>query len=608
MLRTTAEHFVHGCEYLEITSNTDQLQIIRHVAHLLQTGPDPSAINTDNYRQVLIHMQDQLRDARAQLLFLLDNVVFPDQVREILQELNAVTWIVTARRISLRRGGVQAVHLKPLDMSEAAAVFRAHLRGVVIPDGRNPQLERVVDKLGRLPIALRLGASCLAAGRFATVDELDQWLDAGGLQKGSVHFGKLTRLLDQMVADLPDDAQTLLMVCGAFSSPRIQTFHLRQVCRAAAVRLTPQVWDILGDYSLADYPDEFCVELHPLVHEYARTRLTRDSSQPVVRQALNDHYLAWAKDIATIEQSQRDYRPMIPEVQNFLRVSENFYDDRSWASLKLIWPALSGCLWNMGDYAKYEALDMKCLTAAQELGDDAWLAILLSELGYTKRVRGEWLEAESLFSQSKFIHDSYPDQLIEQARVRRYLAEVMVEMDNYNRALDRLTEADAVLNRVDPGTEDRLPTARMLLYSARMTAYHRIGDLAQAEAAGMTADRLFREIVITDEGNWLDGYQVELGDILLKCGHVQSAEVMWLELIRRRKDLLDLPEHAEARLRLAWLSAGRGDRDNALQWGAAAAETFARFGAVARYHQVEQFMEQIETEDDLPEFSTLFES
>lgn len=604
VLQQSARRFAHGCETMEIDAEQDSLQIVRNVAQLLKVGPEPSAITADNVHQVLAQIQDQLQGVR--LLFLLDNVASAEQVRDLVGELTAVTWVLTARRISLKRIGVRAIHLQPPDLQEAADVFRVHLRNVAMPDRYDSELmQAVVDKLGRLPIALRLGASCLTSGKLSTVAELDAWLDGGGLGKPGALFSKLSRLLDHMYAELPEEAQQMLRVCGLFSSPHIRTAHLRSICRYAGIRLSADVWDVLGDYSIVDYPDDDHIELHPLVHTAMRSKLNNRALHAALWPAFKCHFLELAEAYAATDDFHRDYRILIPDEKDLLRVAESFYNDHDWAALKRLWPALSGYLWNVGDYPGYVALDRRCLDAARATGDVDWTAVLLSELGYTLWMQSDLAEADALLREAQAIHDSRPEQLMEQARLRRYRAVMVLEQEQFDQAVELLAEAEIRLAQVDPAVERRLPMAWLVFHSARMTVHNQRGEAAEAEAAGLVTDAYHREIGATS-GHTLDGFKVELGDILLQRGKIDAAEAQWQELIQRRSGFQDLSYHADARLRLAWLGAGRGEREAALAFAISALATYVRCGNVTRGHHAEQLIAQIEQNMDPAPFDDLF--
>lgn len=604
VLRRSIDDFGNGCEYLELAPGQDRVQVVRNVAQLLSAGPDHSTITAENLHGVLAQMQDQLQGVR--LLFLLDNVASAEQVRDLVRAVTAVTWVLTARRMSLKRLGVRSVHLEPLGLAEAVEVLEAHMQGSAVPDGNDRALlERVVDKLGRLPIALRLGASSLTAGMLTSVAELDAWLDAGGLRRGGALFGKLNQLLDRMSAQLPPDAQAVLRVCGVFITPRITIASLRSVCRRAGVPLPVSVWDVLGDHSLVSYPDDNHIELHPLVHSYVQSRVHADRAGAALWSAYQDHYVNLAVTLAEVPDVQRDYRNLIPEQANLLRVAEHVYYQRDWASLRRMWPTLSGYLWNIGDYARYELLDRRCLEAARAQGDVDWTAVLLTELGYVNWVTADRHEADLLLSEAQVIQDGRPGKLLEQARLRRYRAVMVLELGEFDRAVELLVEAEARLSQVDPSREEKLTAAWMLLHSARMTVHNQRGETATAEAAGLAADTWFRAINAPN-GSQLDAFKVELGDILMRLGKEAEAEAQWRELLDRRQGFPELPDHAEARLRLGWLAAGRGDRGIAADLVSQALVTFRGCGNLERGRMAERLVESIDDGEDRPPFELLF--
>ncbi len=79
---------------------------------------------TPKRRHTLQRLREQL--GNIHLLFLIDNVENIDQVRDLVRELPAITWVLTARRAGLKRIGFYTLHLKPPPPDDALDIFRAH--------------------------------------------------------------------------------------------------------------------------------------------------------------------------------------------------------------------------------------------------------------------------------------------------------------------------------------------------------------------------------------------------------------------------------------------------------------------------------------------------
>ncbi|HRN68529.1 MAG TPA: AAA family ATPase [Promineifilum sp.] len=587
LLRSSVGYFAHGCEFLTLLPGQPGDQVLYNVAQLLGV-PLPSGIPENGRALVLAGLRDQLRDAR--LLFLIDNVENADQVRDLIRELPSITWVITARRISLKSIGVYPVVLDLPPTEDAAAIFLAHAGGVHASGGEGSALvDEAIHVAGRLPIALRLMAGLMSSSFINSPAELEAWIQAGGLLRGGSHGMTLRRLFAQLVDSAPAEAQAIFEACGAFADRTIAMQRLLSVCLRAGIRPSPRIWEWLADLSLIELPDEGYVQLHPLLHTYAAARLRSSPRAAAIREGFRGVYLDLARAAAESAEPQRDYAALIPEEPNLLRVVDEYYKEGDWAGLRAMWPAVSGYLWHMGNLAAYEALDRKCLRAAWLSGDSAWVAVLLSELGFVALEMGRFDGAAELFRDSQAIHDAAPEQLIEQARLRRYRAALAMRLGRLDEALALLAECEQRLSTLTDPPESRLGIARVLLHSARMSAHRRRGDLPSAAAAGELADRQFRATV-PDHSNRLGEYRLEWADVLYRLGDAAAAREMWLDISNRRGDDGLLPEQGEARLRLAWLAhheAHHEARETAAEDARTVHRIFTRFGRVERLAQAD---------------------
>jgi len=602
-LRTCAGEFAHGCDVLTLADDQDAAQVIRNVARLLGLELQPEWLSPDNRRLAFGRLRDHVRDVK--LLFLLDNVTSADQVRELVQELAGITWVITSRRAGLKRIGVYPLPLHLPATAEATAIFRAHLPAVPIADRDDDRLVgRVVDKVGGLPFALRLAAAVIANNQVATVAELDDWLAAGGLGRAGSPTKKLERLFDSMLAGVPTAARRTLLLCGVFAAPTIRLSAAQAVGRATGSPPGPADWATLADYSLVDFPDDAHVTLHARLHEHARRRLLAEPGYAAARAAFAAHYLVLAESVSLSKsEPERDYRPLIGQEPNLLAAAEALRDAGDWSGVQRIWPALSGYLWGIGDRRGYEAFDRLCLAAARAMGDEQWAARLLSEMGYVALEDGNWDAAETLFSESQVYYDAASERALGRARLRRYRAQVALGRGDSDGALGLLADAERLLAEA-PGSSD-MALAWMLLHSARMTVHHQRGDLAAAEAAGGETQRLYDQLGAVGDAQNYGAFYVELGDILYRLGRVDAAAALWQTFLSSRETLPHLPGHAEAQLRLAWLAARRGEGETAAQLAGMARQTWERHGQLARAAQADSLQGIVSTGRPLPELAKL---
>ncbi len=137
---------------------------------------------------------------------------------------------------------------------------------------------------------MRLAAGMLSTGQIVDPAELKAWLDQGGILKSRSPAGKLGRLFDQVLAGIPAGARDLFLACGAFATPSISQSRLSAVARGAGVAVSPDAWEQLADFSLIDHTGDDRIELHPLLHNHARSRLRNSELHKPVTAAYEAHY------------------------------------------------------------------------------------------------------------------------------------------------------------------------------------------------------------------------------------------------------------------------------------------------------------------------------
>jgi tetratricopeptide (TPR) repeat protein len=323
-----------------------------------------------------------------------------------------------------------------------------------------------------------------------------------------------------------------------------------------------------------------------------------------VREGFIAYYLTLAESISRdTSPDRRDYRPIVGEEPNLLAAAEALHAAGDWPGMQRIWPATSGYLWLTGDLPTYERLDRLCLDAARELGDEEWVAGLLSEIGYARMEAGQWDDAEKLFRESQVYYDAAPDRAIAQARLRRYRAQAASGAGDSEEALTLLKEAEQLLHGA-PEEDEHKPQARMFLHSARMTVHHRRGELEAAAADGRATAQLHDRLY---PGRTLRGeFRIEYGDILFRLGHADEAARQWQTFLSSRGDNHHTIYHAEAELRLAWRHAVADERDEAARWAWKAHGTYEERGQLARCRQIDDLITALEDGAKLPTFDDLF--
>ena len=603
LVRIAVKEFAHGCEYLEVTPNQTSLHLLRNIAHLLHLQL-PSALLSAGKRQAIL---DQIRfqTRGIDLLFLVDNVEHADQVRDLISSVPDITWIFTARqRVNLKRTGIHMVHLESPPLDEAVQIFMKYS-----PLQRKNQaqqierLQKIADQLGRLPLALRLCANLLENGIFESLEAMQTWLNERGLLKSRSFSANLRYLFDYMLERLPQSARKIFELSGLFARPRIQVNRMKSIIQKSNLRINSSDWDLLGDLSMFNYPDEQSIEMHPLLHEYARLRVQMNPQFPVFWQHFIDENLRLAKEIANPpNESDRNYWLLLPADDDLRIIVNDAYIKAKWQTLAAIFPALTGYLWSTGNFQDYEDVEKKCLDAAVHIGDQVWQAKILSELGFLKFDQKKWLEAECLLVESQSIYDLHSDLLFDQARVRRYRALVALAQNQLDHAEILLNEAE---ERLSKSTDPRLNVGLMWMHGARMRLWFKRGLYSQAETEGLAAQRLY-DVLNKGGGYRISGIQILIGDVFMAQKKRVEAVNAWKSSLPEKKADPLAPEHADALIRLGWAYAVSEDVQNSIEALTSARALFARFGMQENLKQAEKLFAIIQAEQALPDFLDFF--
>lgn len=610
LLRSGVGYFAHGCEFLAVAPEQTGDQILRNVAQLLNIEISPGQSTAGRRNAILRHIREQLHG--IDLLFLLDNVERAEQVRDLVDGLPAITWVFTARRGSLKRNDVHSLQLKLPAPEEAVAIFQAHIMEQMAAGAAlDAELAaEAVEMAGRLPIAIRLLSGLVSNRVISTPAELQAWMERGGLLRSGVHARKMRRFFDQVLASVPAESRLVLEACGIFATRHIQTTNLIGVCERAGIQSLDKALGELVEFSLIDMSDDGSrLELHSLLHDYARERLQAGPRHETIQEAFKDHYAGVARAISEADAGLgRDYRRLVPMEPNLLRAANAFHETGDWVRLRAIWPTLSGYLWTVSNYAAYQTLDRQCLDAARATRDVDWEAVLLSELGFVAMEMGRYDEAEDCFRRSQALYEAAGHAML-RARLRRYRASLAMKRGALDEAAGLLDECHRLLATLDEAAVPNLKLAFLLYQSACMSVRFQQGDLEAAERAGLAAERLLTDMDL-GTGHRVDEFRLELGDVQYRLGKLDDARHTWERLLATTDATMHVPEHAEAQLRLAWLLASDdapAARQLALRLAGDARQTFMRHGRFQRHDVAEQLLASLEDGSPPPDPAVLFD-
>ncbi|WP_238008539.1 helix-turn-helix domain-containing protein [Dactylosporangium sp. AC04546] len=172
------DDFPDGCLYVDLRG-VDATPLpagdaLLRLLRALGVRPDQVADSDD---ERCAHLRGILRDRRC--LLVLDNAGSEAQVRPLLPAGGRCLVVVTSRRALGGLEGVLRIALPPLAPEESAGLLRSIARQAADPQTA-PQVDRVTDLCGHLPLALRIAGTRLASRPRWTVGQLvDRLADAG---------------------------------------------------------------------------------------------------------------------------------------------------------------------------------------------------------------------------------------------------------------------------------------------------------------------------------------------------------------------------------------------------------------------------------------------
>ena len=258
------------------------LQALGIAPHLVPPGPDDRATV---YR-------DRLAGTRT--LILLDNAADEAQVRPLLPASGRCLVLVTSRK---RFKGLDDAQVLPLDVlpdADATALFRK-VAGLGRVPANDALLDQVVALCGRLPLALRIAAALIRAGRARNLQRLADRLGTrrpdAALEGFTDGDRNLTAAFDLSLRPLPADPQRLFRYLGLLPTPDIDAQATAALLDTDPGRAERLLQDLV-DHNLLAEPAPGRYRIRELIRHHARALAARE---PFVRRAaamerLRDHY------------------------------------------------------------------------------------------------------------------------------------------------------------------------------------------------------------------------------------------------------------------------------------------------------------------------------
>ncbi|GAA1897576.1 AfsR/SARP family transcriptional regulator [Actinomadura bangladeshensis] len=394
---------------------------------------------------------------RRRAIVVLDDATDVRQIRAILTA-RSVRFLVTARRRLTGLPGAGYVRLDVLGVDAARALVRG-----IAGQLRDVDVDAIVRRCGRLPVALRVAAGRAATGVFHH-DEVGAE-DGEGLAEAA--FGLSYRALTA-------DQRMVFRRLGLTPCPETDA-HMVSVVSGATEEVAREAVEALLDHHLVHESVPGRLRMHDLVRAFARSRAFAEESSADRRRAVGrllNHYLVRA---------DRADRALYPHRHRPAAAAEGGgeeHDARGWLEtewrnglvlahhaiqhewrqhgVRLV-QSLSAFLEEHGHYEHAAEAQEEALQAARELGDAGSTALTLLALSQTKARRGHFAEALSLAEEALMLTRATADPraaaealdrmgiyLWQTARCREALAHHREAQALYRRAGDRRGEAEAL--------------------------------------------------------------------------------------------------------------------------------------------------------------------
>lgn len=376
LLQSCAQLFASGCEAIALQPGQSRAEVVAQVARRLGLNVLLAAQAPSDLLEWLT-----AHTVGADLLFLLDQVSHETQIKDLLQHLPGITWVITSRRpLALTR--LAKFQLNAPATIEAAQLLLSQINLEATPT--NLELaHRITERLGNLPLAISCAAG-LTQVLKTDLTMLFERLNRDGLEALRLGYAHLPRYFATMLSSLSSAEQTLFEVCGAFALAHISTAIFQGLAERLQLHLAGLL--VLSDVSLISWPEgKDIFVLHPLVHEYATLRLRSAPRALEIRLGFSQHYaelaLAWYHALSEDE--------LISELENVLRAADYAYQRQDWACFRLFWSPITHRLRLNGDRQRYMIYTMRFLEAAHFQGDWSTESQILSELDWVQIELGE---------------------------------------------------------------------------------------------------------------------------------------------------------------------------------------------------------------------------
>ncbi|MBW4719506.1 ATP-binding protein [Saccharothrix obliqua] len=409
------------------------------------------------------------------VLIVLDNAADVEQVEPLLPGAGSCTVLVTSRReltgLAVRTG-VTRVTVRPMSVDESAAL----VRGVVGAEVDAAALDRLVERCGRLPLALRIAGEWVARHPRHAAHDLAARLDDERQRLDSLDTGDRSTAMRAVIGwsyrELPDRAARVFRLLGLYRGAHFgvgAAAALTGLPEDAALRVLEELTSVhLVEPCAADR-----YRLHDLLRAYAAERAlaeeTEEARAAAVRRLI-EWYVHTARAAGRVLAPHRAVPFALP------RASEGVEPWRFTSDL-------AGLAWCDAESDNFAP--MIRLAYRYRQWTPAWqLAVVLWDWLQVRKPLGVWLEThEAALRAARRALDAEAD-----ARVSANLAEAFHQQRSFEASRARYEYALAVRRRREDRHGQAWALAGLVLLSVDE------GRPEEALAHAEEALRIFAEV------------------------------------------------------------------------------------------------------------------
>jgi tetratricopeptide (TPR) repeat protein len=454
--------------------------------------PDSLEARISTWRRELAH---------ASALIILDNAASAEQVKDLLAAGPGCLFLITSRRRLFRLDGVSTVPLGILSPGEAATLFQRVL-GIERSVGQEADIANMVQRLGYLPLAVRLAAAWLRQHHAWTVRDL--------LKLNMSQDITLRGIYTQCYRDLGPREKKFFRLLAVHPGSEITADAAAVLTRTTQPEAMHMLEELYDRYLIEEpLPRRF--KFHDLIKEFASQEISDMGSSPERRDALL-RLLEWYTFVASAASASigmhdlfvvnapvgvpddgapRDERAGLDwfdaELGNLLACA-NYASDRSLLPYAWQIPAsMTSYLRLRGFLAQAVTLLESALDSLMRQPDTTGEAIIRRRIGHVARLQGRYeLSREQLekslelttelgdrnglaWCHHELGHLNRASKRYRQARAH-FMDALAIQRDLQNSAAQAAAEINLAIVLHDNGDPADIGTARVYLHEALATA------------------------------------------------------------------------------------------------------------------------------------------